>query len=351
MRKRSKLTKKLMKATSQHEAQKLLKYIHGIETKLNVSYTTIREQEEAKAIKFIKTNPKYFYSYANRYSKTSNRIGPLMNENGENVYSNKEISELLRKQYDSVFSTPHQNMIVNDPDTFFPDNEVNTPKLQDITFNEQDIINAINKLSESAASGPDGFPAILLKKCKFALAQPLYLIWRKILDNGNIPQILKEANILPIHKGGSRLIPKNYRPISLTSHLMKTFERVFRAKVVTYLEQNQLLNDSQHGFRSGRSSLSQLIQHHDRILEMLENGTNADVIYLDFAKAFDKVDHGIICHKLKSLGITGKIGKWLHNFLSDRFQKVHVNGALSSASTVISSVPPRYRSSPSTFPL
>ena len=103
-----------------------------------------------------------------------------MNENGENVYSNTEIAELLKKQYDSVFSTPHQNMIVNDPDTFFPDNEVNTPKLQDITFNEQDIINAINKLSESAASGPDGFPAILLKKsANLPLPSPSILFGEK----------------------------------------------------------------------------------------------------------------------------------------------------------------------------
>ena len=59
------------------------------------------------------------------------------------------------------------------------------------------------------------------------------------------------------------------------------------------------MNPKQHGFRSGRFYLSQLLEHHNKILEELEKSNNADVIYLDFAKAFDKVGHGILLNKLK----------------------------------------------------
>ena len=100
-----------------------------------------------------------------------------------------------------------------------------------------------------------------------------------------------------------------------------------------------MLEDTQHGFRAGRSCLSQLIEHYDYILEELAKGHNVDVVYLDFAKAFDKVDHGILCHKLKELGISGKLGIWLNCFLNQRQQAVWANGALSELIRVLSSVP------------
>ena len=77
------------------------------------------------------------------------------------------------------------------------------------------------------------------------------------------------------------------------------------------------MNPKQHGFRSGRSCLSQLLEHHNKILEELEKSNNVDVIGLDFAKAFDKVDHGILLNKFEIIGIIGKVGLWIHNFLSN----------------------------------
>ena len=95
-----------------------------------------------------------------------------------------------------------------------------------------------------------------------------------------------------------------------------------------------MLNPSQHGFRAGRSCLSQLLSHFETITKILEDGDNVDVIYLDFAKAFDKVDFLVTLKKIKHLGITGNIGKWIYSFLTGRSQTVIVNGTESSASEV-----------------
>ena len=76
-----------------------------------------------------------------------------------------------------------------------------------------------------------------------------------------------------------------------------------------------------------------------KIIEGLENKNPVDVVYLDFAKAFDKVDHGILLHKLRDSGITGKLGVWLHCFLTKREQSVAVGGAVSKPSIVTSGVP------------
>ena len=212
-------------------------------------------------------------------------------------------------------------------------------KLDSFHFNREDIIEKIDCLSANAAAGPDGVPSILLKKCKHSLVDGLEIIFKKFLEDGSIPSLLKLAHVIPVHKGGSRGIPANFRPVSLTSHIMKTFERVIRQSLVSHLEANQKLNPRQHGFRNRRSCLSQLLEHHDRILSFLEDGHNVDSIYLDFAKAFDKVDIGILCHKIRQMGISGKLGILLHNFLTDRKQQVLANGVKSSPSEVKSGVP------------
>ena len=100
-----------------------------------------------------------------------------------------------------------------------------------------------------------------------------------------------------------------------------------------------MFNENQHGFRSGRSCLSQLLEHYEEILNTLDKGQSYDVVYTDFAKAFDKCDHGLIAHKLKNLGITGKIGRWIYNFLVQREQFVVQQVMPSQDSKVISSVP------------
>ena len=81
--------------------------------------------------------------------------------------------------------------------------------------------------STNSAAGPDGFPAMMLNKCKVSLAHPLYLIWRISINHGIVPKSCKIANIIPIHKGKSTGIAKNYRPIALTSLLMKTLKKLF----------------------------------------------------------------------------------------------------------------------------
>ena len=121
---------------------------------------------------------------------------------------------------------------------------------------------------------------------------------------------------------------------------MKILECIIRKQVVAFLESKNLLNPSQHGFRAKRSCLSALLDVYDNILESLTQGaTCVDMVYLDFAKAFDKVDHGILFHKLRDLGITGRLGMWFFNFLSDRSQFVRVRGGCSSVAPVVSGVP------------
>ena len=142
-----------------------------------------------------------------------------------------------------------------------------------------------------------------------------------------------------MHKGGVKSNPANYRPVALTNHLTKIFERIIKKSLVKYLESNEIMNPTQHGFRQNRSTISQILTFYEDIISKLENGDEVDAIYLDFSKAFDKVDHNILLQKLKQLKITGKILKWLEVFLKKRKQRVKVQGYLSDWEWVLSGVP------------
>ena len=143
----------------------------------------------------------------------------------------------------------------------------------------------------------------------------------------------------PLHKGGSRLKPENYRPVSLTSHIMKIFERVIKVRLIEHLKKYELINKGQHGFVEGRSTQTQLLEHFCRVYEALEEGARMDTVYLDFAKAFDKVDHNILMEKLAKNKIKGKLGRWIREFLRNRKYRVVANGEISEEQEVRSGVP------------
>lgn len=330
-RRRRRVNKLLLRVSSPSRKEKLSNEIIDIETKLMNSYKDEKSYEEKKAIDAIKKNPKYFFKYARRFSKTKSSIGPLVNEHGEVINDSFAMANMLMEQYSKMFSTPLD--VDLDIDQVDQSNA-----LFDILFDQNDFIKAIDKLKTNAAPGLDGFPAALLKHCKTALSIPLTIMWKSSLIEGIVPDKLKHSPITPLHKGGSRAICQNYRPVALTSHIIKLFEKIMKQRIVEFLEANALFNPGQHGFRRGRSCLSELLVHFDEILEGLTNSSNVDVIYLDFAKAFDKVDFKVLLKKLHKIGVRGKLLKWIESFLTNRTLYVVVNGVMSLPCFVLSGV-------------
>ena len=336
MRRRNRLNKIFSRATTAVRKEKIRTELIDIEKKLQKSRKDSRYFEEQKAIKAISKNSKYFFAYAKKFSKTKSSIGPLKDKQGNFVFRKREIAEILSQQYEAVFTQP-TSVPCPDDHSLFSDNGME--HLKEITFTEEDFILAINELSLNAGSGPDGLPSILLKKCKRQYARALKILWQTCYDLGTTPSKLKLAYIIPMHKGESKSSAANYRPVALTSHIVKLFEKVVRTKIVKYMEENNKFNENQHGFRAGRSCLSELLAHYDDIINMLEAGVPVDTVYLDFSKAFDKVDHQRLLEKLSSTGIGGKLGRWIQSFLTQRKQTVLVNKTFSNEVDVVSGVP------------
>ena len=238
-----------------------------------------------------------------------------------------------------MFIEPRQEWLVPDVKDFFSENSEEC--LSDINLSQDYILKACVELKANSAAGADGVQAVILKTCRQELKIPLHLLWRSSMDSGIIPADLLLVLVSPVHKGGSRGAAKNYRPVALTSHIVKVFERVVRRSLVTHLERKGFLPDGQHGFRAMRSTLTQLLTYWDKMLDRLELGGGVDSVYLDFSKAFDKVEHGVLLHKLKDCQVSGRVGCWIAGFLNSqsRKQAVVVDGRVSELCPVLSGVP------------
>ena len=339
LRRRKRKVKPQISALSQKNPNcpkltKLRAEIYDIDKKIAESISKQNQESESKAIAKIIENPRYFFSYAKRHAKRKSTVGPLMDENNDLEHDPKKMADILQGQYSSVFSDPSAAkkkcplLNINISDT-----------INDINITTEKITKAIDEIGMDSACGEDDIPAIVLKNCKHNLSYPIMLIWQDSFHRGFIAKQFKNQIITPVHKKSSKADPANYRPIALTSHIIKIFERVIRDQLVSYLEENNLICRCQHGFRKGLSCLTQLLLHIDTVLKNLLENKDTDVIYLDYAKAFDKVDHEILLKKLHAYGVRGKLLTWLHCYLSNRQQTVVINGKHSYPAKVISGVP------------
>ena len=334
MRKRCKWRKKLQVASEPNQIRFLKEKIRDTEQRLRVSHEVEQKRQEDGAIEAIKGNSKFFFDYAKRKAKMRTGIGPL--HNGVELEDDPAaMSEILRRQYEAVFTSPLEVISSENEHRMHRSGAT----IEDVVLQTQDLQRAADSLRSCAAAGPDGIPAILIKKSIGVIEEPLRKIWMESMRTGSIPSELKMGRITPIFKNGDKAAASNYRPVTLTSHCIKLFEKVIVGMITKFMEEHDLYNSGQHGFRAGRSCLSQLLAHQLNIFDQLCEGKDVDVVYLDLKKAFDKVDHGILLHKLRLLGVRGRLLDWITEFLRDRKQYVAVDGAVSAASEVISGVP------------
>ena len=247
-------------AANPQQRENILPTLEQVEAEIQSYYATRDDNAEHKAAEALKGDPSTFFSYVNSKRKERSHIGPLkVTRDGtpHYIYDPKRMADILSAQYQSVF--------------FSSDLPANIDSLVDINFSAEDVMDALLDLKPTAASGPRGWSAHLLYHHRKIYAAPLYTLWRKSLDTGEMPEGINMAFVSPIFKGGGKSEPVNYRPIALTSHLTKTFERILRLKMVEHLAMNDLLNKSQHGFTARRSTMTQLIAYYTFILDSMIN--------------------------------------------------------------------------------
>ena len=253
----------------------------------------------------IKTDPKLFWSYVRSKMKTKSSLSQLKSPCGTLTNDNTEKAGLLNKFFASVFETEGTEALPDFPDREFAD------IITTVEITENTIMKAISKLKPSKSQGPDNIHPKLIKECSHQLLTPLKSIFVKSLEESKIPEVWRKANVTAIHKSGDKTNPENYRPISLTSVPCKLMERVVRDTIMDHMEQNNLFSPYQHGFIPGKSCITQLLEILEEITDALDQGYDIDIIYVDYTKAFDKIQHNRLLKKLWGYGIRGKLHAWV----------------------------------------
>ena len=200
-------------------------------------------------------------------------------------------------------------------------------KLHNISITPKIIKKVITNLDSSKASGPDCIPVVVLKNCEPELSYILAKLFNKCLKESCFPDCWKVSLVVPVFKNvGERSTAKNYRPVSLLSVVSKVFEKLVNNRIVDHLEKCGLFSDFQYGFRSSRSTANLLIVVSDRYARAFNRSGATRAVALDISKAFDRVWHAGLLHKLKSYGISGQIFGLISSFLSNRQLRVVLHG-------------------------
>ena len=211
-------------------------------------------------------------------------------------------------------------------------NDPNCPKgfftaayenLKDMEMLNEEISEAISSSNRNSAAGPDGVKMSVFKEAEETVIVPLKILFNAINGSGLIPTNFKTAKVIMIHKKNSKQEMGNYRPISMSNHISKIWERAFNKRLMKHLRRHNRLSRQQHGFRPKMGCHTNLLEAWEQGIDMTdEHGPDVELWSFDLQKAFDLLDHGKslkLCHKA---GINGNAGRCLQSWLTKRKQFV-----------------------------
>ena len=290
-------------------------------------------EHENKIVGTIKTNPKLFYKYLNSKRKIKQSVSALKDKFNNLTKDPKQTAALLADFFSSTFV--NEPFVPLEEDCYKYSNEI----IGDLEITDAMVKRELAKLDIHKSMGPDNVPPKVLAALSEndGFVKSVTELFNKCFNSKSIPKIWKTANVIALHKKGSKNDCTNYRPISLTCIICKVYEKLIRTHILLHVEAK--ISKQQHGFVSGRSCLSNLMESLDSISDILAEGDCVDIFYFDFQKAFDTVPHNRLRIKLESYGICNKTLDVISDFLADRSFKVLVGNEKSEDYAVTSGVP------------
>ena len=322
---------------------------------LEREYKTLRNHisflcKQSKKLHFAE----FFQSNSHNLKKTWNGIKKIININSKKslkptclsinnkiIYDKKDMANSFNKFFTSIASKLKEN-IYNENSSDF-NKYLKDPN--DKTFfisptNGTEILNIINHLNATKASGPDSIPYGILQLIKRSFSNTLSILINKSFENGIYFERMKTSKVLPLFKNSdNRLDMNNYRPISLLSNINKIFEKLMHSRLYSFLEKHKCIFNSQFGFRKNHSTEHALFSLTEKVRSALDKNEISCGIFIDLKKAFDTVSHSILLKKLDYYGIRGVGNDWFKSYLTNRNQFVDIDGQSSSKISIDHGVP------------
>ncbi|KAK4831229.1 hypothetical protein QYF61_016327 [Mycteria americana] len=284
----------------------------------------------------VKDNKKYLFKHISSKRRAKENLQLLVEGGGNTVTKDEEKAEIVNSFFASVFNSRVNCSLGTQP----PESEDRVGDQNGAPIIQGEMVSdLLHHLDIHKSMGPDEVHPRVLKELADVLTKPLSIIYQQSWLTGEVPADWRLANVTPIFKKGRKEDPGNYRPVSLTSVPGKLMEEIILSAITWHVEDNQGIKPSQHGFRKGRSCLTNLISFYEKVTRLVYEGKAVDVVYLDFSKAFDTVSHSILLEKLAAHGLDGCTLCWVKNCLDGRAQRGVVNGVYASWQPVTSGVP------------
>lgn len=328
--------RKLMKRNTNNEIYTTLFKLkrHEIKVEKKKSYSNYIKNTES----LITKNPKSFFSYTKSIKK-NNKLPNAMFLKETSSEDSQTICNLFAKQFASVYTDS-----INDQRFVCNENCGNYLRINNI-----DIIKSIESFDANKSNSPDLIPMLFYHQTAEYIATPLKFLFDLSTKTMNYPTPWKVSYISPIYKSGDSSNIENYRPVSVISAISKIFERLLFNHI--FEKTSHLISNKQHGFITGRSTLTNLLEYNDYVSKNMTRGSQVDTVYTDMAKAFDKIDHNLLLKKLSKFPLSKCLIKLLESFLRERKQIICLYGIRSGEITPNSSVPQGSVLSPLLFAL
>lgn len=282
----------------------------------------------------LRRNPKSFWGFVNSKRKNSSIPHNVVYKNIESS-SEIEACNFFARHFASVFqSVPSSDIDATLAASNIPQDVID---LDAFTVTPEMVISASKKLKNSFAPGPDGIPAVVLRRCASAIAEPLSFIFNRSFEQGEFPLSWKLSYMFPVYKCGDRRHVQNYRGITSLSAVSKLFEIIVSDQILRATKAH--LSNDQHGFIPGRSVATNLLDLTTTCLTSFEESAQVDVIYTDLKAAFDKIDHNVLLCKLSRLGASNRFVSWISSYLTNRSLRVKLGSSVSLPFISTSGVP------------
>lgn len=280
---------------------------------------------------FIRKNKKTFHQKFSRKNANNQRLRITDPISGETEFDEFKQCELLASQFNSVFTVDNgllppleqRDYGTQHPFTFFP----------------HEIMKYMKCLKNSASVTEDKLPQIFLKRCAQSIVTPLCHIFNISMIRGEVPNAWKRSVVVPVPKKSDSTKPVDYRPISLNSAVSKIMEKRVRDFLYKFFDQHSIIPYEQFGFLRCKSVEQQLLDSRNIVMQAIHSGDCVDTVYFDFSKAFDRVSHSKLLHKMTRFGFPGWLVDWTKDWLSNRYFRVRVRNTHSNWYEVESGVP------------